>query len=181
MKIADKGYDGYIYSKVRAYFSTHMTSQQIGSRIAVKSALIGIAIAYLIMSTLIGLDEGITAIFWLAEVDYWPHLLFGAFSLTLMGSIFGRLAATEIIERKKDHSWVGIKYGFLTLITGTLIGSTVGFLQEGLDNIGTPDNPFEDYYFKPLFWVIIFGSIPVLLVGLWFGRTIKKAGKIEKP
>lgn len=157
-----------------------MTAQQLGSRIAVKSALIGIVIAYLIMSTLIGLDEGITAIFWLVDVDYWPNLLFGAFALTLMGFIFGRLAGTEIIERKKDHSWVGIKYGFLTLLTGTLIGSTMGFLQEGLDNIGTLDNPFEDYYFKPLYWVTIFGSIPVVLVGLWFGQAIKKAGKIER-
>lgn len=156
-----------------------MTAQQIGSRIAVKSALIGVATAYLIMATLIGLDEGISGILWILEVDYWPNLLLGTFGLTLMGSIFGRIAGTEIIERKKDYSWVGIKYGFITLITGTIIGSTMGFLQEGLDNIGTHDNPFEDYYFKPLFWVLIFGSIPVVFVGLWFGSQIKKKWKIR--
>ena len=141
-----------------------------------KAALIGITIAYLIMALLVFGSEGMAAFLWLAEVDYWPNLLLGAFALTLMAYVFGRMAGTEIIERKKDHSWVGIKYGFLTLITGTLIGSTMGFLQEGLDNIGTPDNPFEDYYFKPLFWVILFGSIPVVLVGIWFGRTVHRVG-----
>jgi len=154
-----------------------MTARQIGSRIAIKSTLIGIVIAYLIMTSLIALDEGLMAILWILEVDYWPNLLLGAIGLTFMGFVFGRMAGTEIIEKKKDHSWVGIKYGFITLITGTLIGSTLGFLQEGLDNIGTHDNPFEDYYFKPLFWVVIFGLIPVILVGLWFGSTIKKHEK----
>jgi len=153
-----------------------MTAQQIGSRIAVKSALIGIAIAYLIMATLLGLDEGISGLFWILEFDYWQNLLLGALGLILMGFIFGRMAGTEIIERKRNHRWVGIKYGFITLITGTIIGSTVGFIQEGFDNIGTLDDPIEDYYFKPLFWVMIVGSIPVILVGLWLGSRIKKIG-----
>lgn len=156
-----------------------MTAKQIGSRIAVRSALIGIATAYLIMTTLIGLDEGITAIFWISDVDYWPNLLLGAVGLILMGYLFGQRAGIEIIEKRKDYSWVGIKYGFFTLLTGTLIGSTLGFLQEGIDNIGTHDNPFEDYYFKPLFWVTVFGLIPVVLVGLWFGKQIKKKWKSE--
>ncbi len=94
-----------------------------------------------------------------------------------MAYVFGRMAGTEIIKRKKDHNWVGIKYGFTTLFTGTVIGSTMGFIQEGLESIGTQDNPFEDYYFKPLFWVMLFGSIPVVLVGRWFGRTIKVIGE----
>lgn len=153
-----------------------MTAQRIGSRIAVKSTLIGIAIAYMIMATLIGLDEGIVGLLWITEFDYWPNLLLGASGLVIMGFVFGRMAGVEIIERKKNHSWVGIKYGFITLITGTIIGSTVGFIQEGLDNIGTLDNPFEDYYFKPLFWIIVVGSIPVILIGLWLGSRIKKVG-----
>jgi len=156
-----------------------MTAKQIGSRIAIKSALIGIVTAYSIMAILIGLDEGITAILWVLDINYWPNLLLGALGLLLMGYLFGQRAGIEIIEQKKDYSWVGIKYGFITLITGTLIGSTLGFLQEGLDNIGTYDNPFEDYYFKPLFWVMIFGLVPVVLVGLWFGRKIKKVSAKE--
>ena len=68
------------------------------------------------------------------------------------------------------------KYGLITLVTGTLIGSSVGFIQEGIDNIGGFSNPFYDYYFKPLYWVTMFGLIPVVIVGLWFGRQIKKQG-----
>ncbi len=157
-----------------------MTAQQIGSRIAVKSTLMGIGAAYLIMATLVGLDSGIKGVIWILEVDYWENLLLGGFGLTLMGYLFGRIAGVEIIQRKKNHKWVGIKYGYLTLLTGTIIGSTLGFIQEGLDNIGTQASPFEDYYFKPLFLVTIFGSIPVVLIGVWFGRTIKKVGKEEQ-
>jgi hypothetical protein len=65
---------------------------------------------------------------------------------------------------------MGVKYGFLTLLTATLIGSSVGFIQEGVGKY----NALYDYYFKPLYWVTMFGIIPVLLVGLWFGRQIKK-------
>jgi hypothetical protein len=94
-----------------------------------------------------------------------------------MAYLSGRLAAVEILIKNKDYSLTGIKYGLLTLWTATIIGSSVGFLQEGLDNIGTADNPFEDYYYKPFFWVTIFGIIPAILVGQWFGRQIKKQGK----
>ncbi len=45
--------------------------------------------------------------------------------------------------------------------------------SEGIDNIGTQGNPFFDYIFKPMYSVLIFGLLPVLLVGIWFGRQIK--------
>lgn len=157
----------------------NMTAKQIGSRIGIRSAMIGVGIAYLIMAILLGLDNGAEGVLWIFEVDYWPNLLLGATGLILMSHLFGQRAGIEIIERKKGYRWVGIKYGFIILITATLIGSTLGFLQEGLDRIGTVDNPFEDYYFKPLLWVTIFGIIPVIIVGVWFGWQIKKKWKSE--
>ena len=150
--------------------------RHIGSCIAVKAALVGILIAYLMMTGLIASDKGLIAFLWLFEFHYWLNLLLGASGLVLMSYLFGRQAGIEIIERKRNYSIVGIKYGYAILITGTLIGSTLGFIQEGIDNLGTKDDPIEDYYFKPLFWVIIAGSIPVNLVGLWFGRKIRKEG-----
>ena len=94
-----------------------------------------------------------------------------------MAYFFGQLAGFEILIKHRNYLLTGIKYAVLTLITGTLIGSSVGFLQEGIKDIGGFANPFYDYYFKPLYWVTMFGIIPAIIVGLLFGRQIKKQGQ----
>lgn len=155
------------------------TARQVGQRIGIKSALTGIVIAYIITTALMILfdDSIIDGLLWITRVYWWYHLVIGAIGLLTMGYLFGRLAGVEILIKKKNEYPIGAKYGLLTLWTATIIGSSVGFLQEGLDNIGTADNPFEDYYFKPFFWVTIFGIIPAILVGQWFGGQIKRQGK----
>ena len=150
----------------------------IGQRLAIKSALIGLTIAYIIFGGLIySWDEKLLkSAFWIFDVDFWYHLIIGAIGLLTMAYFFGQLAGVEILIKRRNEFLTGIKYGLITLLTGTLIGSSVGFIQEGLDNIGEFSNPFYDYYFKPLYWVTMFGIIPVVIVGLWFGRQIKKQG-----
>jgi hypothetical protein len=153
-------------------------AKQIGQRLAIKSGLIGIAIAYLIYAgvlTLLG-DSFFSALLWISRVDYAANTIIGAVGLLAMAYLFGQLAGTEILIKKWNDTFVGIKYGLLTLWTATIIGSTLGFLQEGLDNIGSPDEPFFDYYFKPLYWVTMFGLIPAIVVGVWFGGQIRKRG-----
>ena len=153
-------------------------AKQIGQSLGVKSTLIGIITAYAIMVGLISIDQTyLEAFLWFTRIDYWLNILVGVLGLIMSGYVYGGLAGINILINKKDYEWIGIAYGFLTLWTGTILGSTVGFLDEGLDNIGTYDNPFVDYYFKPLFWVTFFGFIPVIIVGLWFGRRIKMNGK----
>ena len=150
----------------------------IGQRLAIKSALIGLTIAYIIFGGLIySWDEKLLkSAFWIFDVDFWYHLIIGAIGLLTLAYFFGQLAGVEILIKRRNEFLTGIKYGLITLLTGTLIGSSVGFIQEGLDNIGEFSNPFYDYYFKPLYWVTMFGIIPVVIVGLWFGRQIKKQG-----
>ncbi len=80
----------------------------------------------------------------------------------------------KILIKKKNDTLVGIKYAFLALITGTVIGCCVGFFQEGVHNLNTDDNPFEDYFYKPIIWVVLFGLVPALFIGTWFGKQIKK-------
>jgi len=117
------------------------------------------------------------AFHWFTRINYWFNLLVGALRLVLAGYFYGRLAGINILIKKKNYEWIGIAYGLLTLWIGMLMGSTVGFLDEGLDNIGTGDNPFVDYYYKLLFWVACFDFIPEIIVVLWFGRRIKLNGK----
>lgn len=154
------------------------TAKKIGQRLAIKSALIGIVVAYIIFGGLIfSWDlKLLKAIFWIFDVHFWYHLLIGAFGLLIMAYFFGQQAGVEIIVKNRNELLTGIKYGLFTLLLGTLIGSTVGFIEEGIDNIGSFGNPFFDYYFKPMYWVTIFGIVPVVIVGIWFGRQIKKQG-----
>ena len=56
------------------------------------------------------------------------------------------------------------------LLTTAFLSCGTGFIQEGIVHVGTDDNPFEDYIFKPLYWVTVFGAIPAFIVGIWFGR-----------
>ena len=149
----------------------------VGSKYAIYSVLIGATIAYSIMTFFSYEGNLLKALSWIKEWNYVSNLLVGLFGLLLFGYFFGRLAAKEIIEKNRDHTWVGFKYGILTLWSGTLLGSLVGFFQEGFHKIGMHDDPFVDYIYKPMFWVTFFGLFPVLFVGFWFGRQIKKHSK----
>lgn len=159
------------------------TAKHIGQSLAIKSGVIGLLIGYIVFGWVIStwmssnLGEKLTkAAFWIFHVEFWYHLLIGAIGLLAAAYFFGQLAGVEILIKRKNQFVTGVKYGLITLITGTLIGSSVGFIQEGLDNFGDFSNPFYDYYFKPLYWVTTFGIIPVIIVGLWFGQQIRKRG-----
>ena len=154
-------------------------ARQIGKRLAIKSALIGLLIAYVTFGGLLyswGMKL-IKAALWITDVEFAFHLVVGAFGLLAMAYLFGQLAAIDILIKKRNELWTGIKYGIIILVTGTLIGSSVGFIEEGIDNLGKYGNPIYDYYFKPMYWIMIFGIVPVIIVGLWFGRQIKKQGQ----
>ncbi len=154
------------------------TAKHIGQRLALKSGLIGLLIAYILFAWVtFSWDQKISdSVFWILDAEFWYHLVIGAIGLLTMAYFFGQLAGVEILMKKKNELWTGIKYGLLTLVLGTLIGSTVGFIEEGIDDIGGFSNPFYDYYFKPMYWVTMFGIVPVIIVGLWFGRQIKRQG-----
>lgn len=149
-------------------------AKKIGSRQALKSVGIGLLIAQLIM-TWLSSDGGLLKGFlWFMGFGYNLNLAIGIAIMLLSGHFFGQRAGLEILIKKRDYRWTGFKYGMATLLTTVFLASWTGFFQEGIDNIGTNDEPINDYIFKPVFWVFIFGLIPVLLVGFWFGRQIKK-------
>ena len=152
------------------------TAQQIGGFLAIKSSCIGLIIAYVLYGYVnYSWDHRLyNSVFWIIKVEYLFNLLVGAIGLILMAWLFGQLAGIAIPIKKKNAILTGIKYGFVILITATLIGSSVAFFQEGLKEIGGFSNPFFDYFFKPLYWVTMFGMLPVIVVGIWFGKQVKK-------
>jgi hypothetical protein len=157
---------------------TEVEARKIGSRQGLICSGLGVLIAQLIMTAMISSDQGFfKAFFWFARVNYKLNLFVGIVILLLCGHFYGQIAGKAILTKKKNFVLVGFLTGMAVLLTTAFLAGWTGFFQEGIDNIGTNDNPFEDYIFKPLFWVTIFGIIPALLVGIWFGGQIKKKGQ----
>lgn len=154
------------------------TAKKIGRHIAVKSGLIGLFIAYLLFASIIfSWDAKLKkAIFWIVDVEFKFNVFVGAVGLLIMAYLFGQIAGVKILIKHRNYLLTGVKYSVLTLITGTLIGSSVGFFEEGINDIGGFSNPFYDYFFKPFYWVMMFGIIPAIIIGLLFGYQIKRQG-----
>jgi ribose/xylose/arabinose/galactoside ABC-type transport system permease subunit len=156
-------------------------AEKIGSRQAIKCVTVGLIIAQLIMTLLTSGDGFVNGFFWLLdENDFKLNILIGVICMYLCGHFYGRRAGYEIIIRKRNNFLVGFIAGLLIIVTATFLTSWVGFFQEGVDNIGSNDNPFSDYILTPVFCVTIFGLIPCLFVGLWFGYSIKKRGDLTE-
>lgn len=154
---------------------TKEIAEQIGAKVALKSVTIGLVIAYLIPTVLV-IGDGIKAIFWIFKISYWINIVIGILIFYVCGYFFGKKAGNEILIKKRDYQKVGAKYGFLTLFVTIFLASWIGFFQEGIYAIGTIDDPFYDYIFKPVFWFLLFGFLPSILVGLLFGKWIKNKG-----
>lgn len=152
---------------------TENDAKQIGAIVALKAVGSGILIAQTI-ATFLAYENGFyKSFFWFLNFDYKLNLVIGLSSFAIFGNIFGRLAGFEIIIKKKDYTWVGIKYAFVILISTAFVSTLIGFFEEGLGK----GNGFSDYILKPIFLISVVGIIPVLLVGFWFGWKINRKGK----
>ena len=150
----------------------------IGSRQGLISVGFGILIAQLIMTLMISTDNGfINAFFWFTDIDYWINILIGIIIIFACRHFYGQLVGKLILIKKWNFIHTGFLIGLLIILTTSFLASWTGFIQEGIDNIGTISNPFNDYIFKLMYWITIFGLIPSLIVGCWFGRQIKIKGK----
>jgi hypothetical protein len=156
---------------------TETEAKKIGSRQGLICVGLGLLIAQLIMTWMTSDDGIIKGFLWFTTINYKLNILIGAIIMLLCGHFYGQIAGSQIIIKKRNHILIGFLTGIAVLITTAFLCGWTGFFQEGIDNIGTEDNPFQDYIIKPLFWVAIFGIVPALLVGIWFGGQIKRKGK----
>ena len=145
-------------------------AKNIGIKKALQSATIGLLVVFLFM-TLLARGN----FFWLAEWNYLINIIIGIAILYGLAYLFGKNAGNEILIKKKDSDKVGAKYGVLILIITAFLFGWTGFVQEGMEPYDTFWDSFEDYIFKPFFWIIVIGIIPAILVGIQFGRWIKKS------
>ena len=153
---------------------TEIEAKKIGSRQGLISVGIGLLIAQLIMTWLSSDNGIINGFFWFTTFSYNLNLIIGALIMLVSGHVFGQLAGKAILIKKRNYILVGFLCGMAILMTTAFLSSWTGFFQEGIEKIGTNDNPFEDYILKPVFWIFFFGLLPVFFVGIWFGGRIKK-------
>lgn len=153
-------------------------ARKIGAKQGLIASSIGLVIAQCIMTGFMSIDMGWSkAFFWFLTVDYKLNLFAGAVLLLFNGFFFGRMAGRIILIHHRNSILTGIVTGLAVLLTTAFLCGWTGFFREGLDNIGTGDDPFQDYILKPFFWIAVFGSIPACLVGALFGYSIRKAGR----
>jgi membrane protease YdiL (CAAX protease family) len=148
-------------------------AKKIGSRQALKGVVAGLIIAYLIM-TWFSQGFGLKyALLWFKNIDYKFNIFVGVIAILLAGHFLGQRAGISILVKNKNRIWIGILYGFLILLVGTIVASFVGVFQ----NIGIDNSLFFNYMVKPLVWVTSFGLIPVVIAGIWFGNSIVRQAR----
>jgi hypothetical protein len=153
---------------------TKEKAMKTGSRYGLVSVGIGLLVANLFMMLFTSGEGLLKGFFWFLTVEYRFNILVGVVIMLLAGHLSGQIAGKLILLKKKDHTSVGIISGLAVLIITALLCGWTGFFEEGVDKIGSDDDPFEDYIFKPAFWISVVGFIPAVLVGAWFGWRIKK-------
>lgn len=112
--------------------------------------------------------------------DFSLNLFVGITGLYFVAYYTGNFLA----KSKRIRFYYGILSAFFILLIGTVAGSTVGFIQEGLPAYLQHDySLFEsitNYYFKPLFWVFFFGFIPTLILGIVVGLSLEGKPSSQK-
>ncbi|HJW17340.1 MAG TPA: hypothetical protein VJ499_09465, partial [Flavisolibacter sp.] len=124
---------------------TEVDAKRIGSNQGLISVGLGLLIAQFIMTAIISPDKGFfKAFFWVATIDYKMNIFIGAIIMLLCGHFYGQLAGKAILIRNRNFILVGFLCGAAVLLTTGFLAGWTGFIQEGIDNIGTNEDPFGD-------------------------------------
>ncbi len=132
---------------------------------------INLIIAILIMLILIDFDFTALLEFF---IDFLLNFLIGITGLYTTGYVIGQ--NLDKLKRNKYTIAHGILSIFGVLFLGILLGSTVGFIQEGLPygNEYCLKDELFDYFLKPLFLIFLFGFFPILISGILLGIKLRK-------
>lgn len=107
-------------------------------------------------------------------IDFLLNFLIGITGLYATGYVIGQ----NLYKFKKNKYTIGhgILSIFSVLFLGILLGSTVGFIQEGLPdgNEYCLKDELFDYFLKPLFLIFLFGFFPTLISGILLGIRLRK-------
>jgi hypothetical protein len=152
-------------------------AKHLGSKFGIRSVTAGLIMAQVIMSVFFynKSDGIIKAILWFTEKDYWLNLLAGIAILYLCGYFYGQASGKQVLINHKNYNLVGFKFAMFTLVTSTVISCCINFLMVGVDKVGRQgEHPITDYILNPILFILLFGLIPSLIIGFWFGKQLRK-------
>lgn len=149
---------------------TNRQAANIGGKQGVILTMTGLGIAQILMALIF------SDLFWFTGFEYILNVIVGTLLFLANGYIFGRIAGQMILLKKWHPAIAGPLAAVVILMFTAFLAGWVGFFQEGIRYIGTGQNPFADYVLTPVLAVTIFGGLPALLTGIWFGYRIRKMG-----
>lgn len=151
-------------------------AKSLGRKRAYESVVIGLIIFYLV-GVFIFSNEGLRSLLWLSYLDLynWIFVVNWIATFVILGYFIGTYAGKEILHNQKSYWVVGIKSGVVILAFGAFLGCFLGFMLNGIENLETNKNPLMDYFLKPVFWIFLYGLIPSIFIGLFFGWRIKNS------
>jgi hypothetical protein len=102
-----------------------------------------------------------------------PNILLGIFGLFLGSWLIAGWAGRLLYKKMLSPYLLGFLITILSLEFGTLCGSLFGYFEEGINS----DNGIADYIFKPLFGILFWGSIPIVILSVILGVRLAYKAK----
>ena len=148
-------------------------AKSLGRKKAYETVLIGVSIFYVI-GVFIFSNEGLQSLLWLSYIDLynWMFILNWVISFLIVAYFVGSHAGKQILVKKNHFVKTGIVSGILMVIFGAVLGCFLGFLLESAQDLETKQ-PIIDFFLVPIFWIILYGIAPSILLGVWFGYRLK--------
>ncbi|MCI5057752.1 MAG: hypothetical protein MRY83_16675 [Flavobacteriales bacterium] len=133
-----------------------------------------ITIGLVIAAVMLGFGFGFDSFFELVA-EWKLNISSGILTLYFSGLILSKPIYKLIHSKSYNSIVVGMVGLLMILVFGIIGGSLIGFFQEGLTSeLRSFNNATIDYIIKPLYWILIFGSLPTLILGGVLGAVIKK-------
>jgi hypothetical protein len=91
----------------------------------------------------------------------------------ILGLVAGRLI--HRVGVRDPRVWIiGVGLAWSCLIFAVIIGSSINFFSEIYKEPSVAD-AFMDWIFKPTFWVLLYGGLPALVLGLLYAAGVRKS------
>lgn len=146
----------------------------IGRSVALLCAGLGVGAAVLMLLAL-GISK-----FFILPFPFPKEILVGLVVLFIAAASLGKKAGIYLCDKTRStgrNVLVGIGVAFGSIAAAVLAGTFVGFLGEA-DHILRAENysvvNFLFGFFIPLLLVLWFGGIPAILLGVFYGFTVRK-------
>ncbi len=156
---------------------SEVEAKEIGVKSALKIILIGLLIAYLIMSWFCSNGNILNGMLWFSDISFKSNIIIGALIMVVSGYFIGKNSGKKIIIANQNAYIIGVKSGLSILLITAFFSGFKGYFEEGIDNYGH-FTPIYDYIVNPFLSISLVGLLPTIILGVIFGWLIKKQKNI---